>query len=179
MIVTAFDTETTGLPRSRLSPLEKQPEITELYACHFDDESGKVVDEFDSLFKTRKSIPPETVKINGIDDEMVKDCKPFSNHCEKVIKFLNHGERVTGHNIRFDIDMVGFEVQRCAYKGIIFPQKRLCTIEQTMHLRGKRLKLGILHELLFGETFEDAHRAKADVQAQVRCYMELKKRGVI
>lgn len=179
MIVLAFDTETTGFPKSKLVPLDRQPEITELYACKFDDSDGKVIDEFDSLFKTKNSIPPETVKINGIDDAMVKDEKPFSYYVKEVFDFLGAGDIVTGHNVKFDITMIGLEMQRCKIMERLFPQKKICTIEQTMHLRGKRLNLGALHELLFGEKFDDAHRAKADVMAQVRCYMELKKRGVI
>lgn len=179
MIVTAFDTETTGLPRSRLSPLEKQPEVTELYACHFNDENGEIIDEFDSLFKPKGVISEEITKITGIDVEMVKDAPAFADKHEAILKFLNHGDIVTAHNLRFDMTIVGFEMERCGITKGLFPQKKICTVEQTMHLRGKRLKLSGLHKLLFDEEFEGAHRAKVDVTAQVRCYMELKKRGVI
>jgi DNA polymerase-3 subunit alpha len=41
------------------------------------------------------------------------------------------------------------------------------------------MKLADLHEFLFGEGFEDAHRAKSDVMATVRCFIELCKRGDI
>jgi DNA polymerase III epsilon subunit-like protein len=36
-----------------------------------------------------------------------------------------------------------------------------------------------LHILLFGDTFESAHSALADVRACAKCFFELKRRGVI
>jgi DNA polymerase-3 subunit alpha len=55
----------------------------------------------------------------------------------------------------------------------------ICTVEETEHLKGHRLKLSDLYELLFGEKFANAHDAKADVEALAKCYFELVKRGEI
>jgi len=84
----------------------------------------------------------------------------------------------TAHNLAYDMEMLEFEFKRLndTLKGL-WNKPLICTVEQTVHLRGIRLSLSALHEYLFNEKFEGAHRAKADVQAQVRCFMELKKRG--
>ena len=40
-------------------------------------------------------------------------------------------------------------------------------------------KLSELHMKLFGEYFEEAHDAAADINATVKCFWELKRRGVM
>ncbi len=48
-----------------------------------------------------------------------------------------------------------------------------------MHMKGHRLKMMQLYELLFGEQFADAHRARNDVQALRRLAVELYRREMI
>jgi hypothetical protein len=57
--------------------------------------------------------------------------------------------------------------------------RRICTVEQTQHIKGFRLNLSGLHEFLFGEKFSGAHRAKVDVAALVRCSSEMFKREML
>ena len=64
-------------------------------------------------------------------------------------------------------------------KKFCFPKRHICTVEASYHYNNKRMKLQDLHEFLFGEGFTDAHRAKSDVMATVRCFIELVKRGDI
>ena len=40
-------------------------------------------------------------------------------------------------------------------------------------------KLEELHFKLFGESFEGAHDALADIRATMRCYYEMEKRGLV
>jgi hypothetical protein len=53
----------------------------------------------------------------------------------------------------------------------------VCTVEQSIHYKGHRMNLGDLHEHLLGVRFSGAHRAKEDVDALVRCCVEMRKRG--
>jgi DNA polymerase III alpha subunit (gram-positive type) len=82
---------------------------------------------------------------------------------------------VIAHNASFDQEAINIEANRLG-RIIKWPTCR-CSVEQTIHLKGKRLTLGALHEHLFGARFDDAHRARADVMALVRCCCELHKRG--
>lgn len=178
MIGLAFDTETTGLIYNATIPINKRPEIIEFYGCLFDDKTGKIVKELDLLIKPtiNKTISDEITGITGIDNDMVSDKPQFFTIADDIKKFIQKAEFVTAHNLAYDMEMIDFEMDRLS-DSVYWPANRICTVEQTVHLRGIRLSLSALHEYLFGEKFEGAHRAKVDVQAQVKCFMELKKRG--
>ena len=77
----------------------------------------------------------------------------------------------------FDQEMIDIEAERLGQ--ILRWQRLVCTVEQTVHLRGHRLSLSLLHQHLFDEPFAGAHRAKVDVAALIRCSVELHKRRVI
>lgn len=75
--------------------------------------------------------------------------------------------------------MIDFEMKRLVTE-LAWPERLVCTVEATEHLKGHRLSLTKLYEHLFpGENFPGAHRAKADVQALVRCYVEMFKQGLV
>lgn len=179
MKIVAFDTETTGLIDNRTMKNDKLPEIIELYACRFDDKTGKIDKELDLLIRPTiaKELSEETLRVTGITDELLTGKKQFKDHADEIIRFFNQCEAITGHNLSYDTELVEIEMQRCRVMPTIKWQRLICTVEQTVHMRGIRLSLTALHEYLFGEPFSGAHRAKTDVQAQVRCFLELKKRG--
>lgn len=177
MIVVAFDTETTGLVDNHTIKLDKQPEIIELYACAFDDHNGKVLRDLDLLLKPSRPIADDITAITGITNAMVADQPPFKHYSYDLMLFLEDGNSITGHNLSYDMEMVELEMERLKCDAKVKWPPGICTVEQTVHLLGIRLSLSALHDYLFGEKFTGAHRAKQDVKAQMRCYMELKKRG--
>lgn len=177
MIVTAFDTETTDLIRSMLMPLDKQPYMTEFYACRFDLETGEITDELDTLIKVPVPLTEKVTKITGITDEMLKDAPQLEEVGEKILTFLRDSERVFAHNAKFDKGIVDIAMMRLQ-RSLPWP-KITCTVEQTMGIKGRRLTMTKLHEYLFGEPFEGAHRAKVDVAALKRCIVELNKRQML
>lgn len=178
MFIAAFDTETTGLIDNHTVKLDKQPEIIEFYGCIFNDKDGKIKHEYNTFIKPKVPITDLITKITGITNAMVKDAREYYYVVRHIMNLLNDAPVLTGHNLSFDIEMVDIENERCKMPQLK-TNKKICTVEQTVHLRGIRLSLSNLHQYLFNEPFEGAHRAKVDVHAQVRCYMELKKRGEI
>jgi DNA polymerase-3 subunit alpha len=178
-----FDTETSGLVENRTLRLERQPYITEFYACDVDLATGVISREHDTLIKpvdakgNQVKLEPKITKITGITDEMLADQQPFSYHAEKIRAFLERTDLVIAHNLSFDKDMVEIEFDRLEQK-IVWP-RGLCTVEQTVGMKGFRLSLSLLHQELFGEPFAGSHRAKADVAALTRCCVELRKREMI
>lgn len=172
-----FDTETTGLIENVTVKDEKLPEIIDFYGGLFDVDTGKIVDEVDILIKPTiaKKLPEETVDITGIDDNMLKSKKQFSAYAPLIKRMIEHAPIVIAHNAAYDKEMLDLEFNRLDQK-IKWPRV-LCTVEQTMHLKGYRLNLTALHEHLFGEGFPEAHRARTDVTAMIRCIVELVKRG--
>ena len=116
MIVTVFDTETTGLLSSGLLDLDKQPEIIELMAVKLNLDTKETIEEYEFLVKPSKPISHEITEITGITNEMVEHENPFSYYPLIVKDALENTEAVIAHNLSFDKEMIDIEMQRCNYK---------------------------------------------------------------
>lgn len=174
-ITLLFDCETSGLTKPSVAPLEKQPHIIELCALLLDGD--KEVSCQTWFFKPPQPISKEITAITGITNAMLEDAPAFADMHDEVLKAFTSADEFVAHNLSFDKRMIDSEFARC---GTIMHWKRLiCTVEQTENLKGFRLSLGALHEMLFGEKMENAHRAENDVRAMARCFLELRKRGEI
>jgi len=170
-----FDTETTGLIENTLIREQHQPRVIEFFG-HIVDADGEVLEELEFFCNPGIPIQPIITRITGINNDTVKDAGPFSDHADGVIKLIESADSILAHNLSFDWYITNFEFERCERKAE-WPLIRICTVEETEWFKGHRLKLQDLHEHLFGEVFEDAHRARNDVNALTRCFNELRKRG--
>lgn len=178
MKVVIFDTETNGLIENHTIKLNKQPEVIEFYGCVVDlAKKGKILSEFDTLVRPHRPLDDEPKKITGLTDEILATAPYFESVANRVELILQSAPVVIAHNLSFDVEMIELEMERL-HRKIAWPRK-LCTVEQTIHLKGFRLSQSNLHEFLFGEGFEGAHRAKADVHALVRICVELFKMEII
>jgi DNA polymerase III alpha subunit (gram-positive type) len=171
MIALILDTETTGLIDNLVKRNERQPEIMEIYMCLADLRDGTIKSEYESLVKPTKGVPKAITDITGISNETVKDAPPFGFVADRVQAMIEAAPVVIAHNATFDHDMIDIEFSRLN-KQIKWP-KLICTTEQTIFLTGQRMTMSALHTHLFGEPFEGAHRAKQDVEALLRCCVEL------
>lgn len=169
-----FDTETTGLIENRTLRLDRQPHVTEFYGCDLDLDTGVVRREVQRLCKVPVKLEAKIVKITGITNEMLENESPFD---PEIIDFIESGEMVIAHNLSFDKDMIDIEAERLNRK-VIWPVG-VCTVEQTIGMKGHRLSLSLLHKELFGEEFAGSHRARVDVEALSRCCVELRRREMI
>ncbi len=181
MKIAFVDTETTDLTGPEILPLDKQPHCYEYYSslCEWDSCEFKLdqISEIDVLMKPPIPIPDISSKITGIKDEDVAGCKPFSFYAADIRDQLSEADIFVAHNASFDMEIISHEFKRL---GLEVPAVGvMCTVEQTEWLKGYRLRLGDLHSELFGEAFEGSHRAKVDVDAMKRCFVELAKRGII
>lgn len=172
-----FDTETTGLVKNRTLPLDKQPEIIEWYSCLADLRTGRMTRTTEWLIKPTRPISDEITRITTITNAMVNNMSPMKIVGKRFIAEVEKADVVIGHNVRFDMDMLEIEAERYGWK-VKWPRV-ICTIEQTIHLKGFRLNLNALHTHLFGEAFAGAHRAGEDVKALVRCCVELHNKGLL
>ena len=176
MKVAIFDTETTDLISNSALKLDKQPHIVEFSGKVIDDETGEILAEIDFLCDPGIPMPAESSKITGLKTEDLKGLPSFASRIKEVQDFLDKAEAIVAHNLSYDHAITDFEAKRAGVE-LKWPSVKICTVESTEHLKGFRLNLSSLHELLFGVQFEGSHRAKADVDALVRCYLELKKQG--
>lgn len=170
-----FDTETTGLIDNLTIAIDKLPEIIEFYGCYADLGNGQIESELNLLIKPSKSISAEVTGITGIDDEMVREAPAFGQVADEILMYIQNAPLVIAHNLSYDKDVVNTEFKRLG-QCVNWPPV-LCTVEQTIHIKGFRLSLSALHETLFNEPFSGAHRAKVDVKALLRCCVRLYEMG--
>lgn len=177
MIVSVFDTETTGLLQSGLMSIDKQPFVIEFCAIKVDLEAKETKEIYDFLIKAPIQVTEEITGITGITNDMLENEKPFYDYIEKVKDALENCDAVIAHNLSFDKEIIDIEMRR---HGLEMKWPRLiCSVEQSMPLKGYRLSLSDLHEELTGSKFEGAHRAKNDVDALVRCVYIMKEQEYI
>lgn len=158
-----FDTETTGLPKSR-KPFDEAgpgnwPHIVSISWVIYDA-------EHDCIEKQRRyiinpmgwDIPEEVVRIHGIDNWKAK----VQGHPLKDVLFEFMAESVqvlVAHNMEFDYNVVcsavKYDLDMEFFKG--FPQTRYCTMElsrdicnlKTLFGKPKAPKLSELYEHVF------------------------------
>jgi DNA polymerase III subunit alpha, Gram-positive type len=177
------DLETTGLLVPDANDLRNQPYITEMYFVKLDfneDGSFKFIDEIETLVKPPIPISEEITQITGITNEMLYDKPSFPAIHNRLTSFFLGEEFFIAHNVAFEIGVIRCELARMGMETRFpWPPNQICTVERSLPIHNKRLSLGKLHEYLTGSPHENAHRARADVEALVRCYSGLMELGLV
>lgn len=176
MNIVIFDTETTGLLKPVNSDLAMQPKIIEFYGVRINEEF-EILEEVNELISPEEEVSREITRITGITNDMVKDKGSFETVADKISGLFEDCDIAVAHNIAFDNGMLDVDYKRL---GLERPKAKidLCTVEETMGIAGFRLSLTNLHWRLFQQQF-NAHRAKDDVFALVRCFHKLTEDKVI
>ena len=185
-----FDTETTGLPKRWNAPLsdsENWPRCIQI-AWQVHDERGGLVSHEDYLITPEGfTVPFDAEQIHGISTELALDQgRPLEEVLNLFSQALSQVNYVGGHNVSFDLNIMGAEYLRIGDHNPLENVQVIdtCT-EETATLckipggRGGKFKLPTLTELyvhLFGTGFGEAHNATADVEATTRCFLELLRR---
>lgn len=180
MMVLALDTETSGLVKNGSIDIDKQPEVLEFFGCLVDLKSGKLKRSYETLVKPAAYPMSDAVIAETktrLTNEMLLEAPSFKDVASNIKSLIEKAPMVIAHNASFDQEMLDIEFKRLG-QTIQWP-RLVCTVEQSCHLKGYRLSLTNLHIELFGEPFPEAHRAKADVMALVRCAKEMFKRGLL
>ncbi len=186
-----LDTETTGLPKSATDPIEKWPRIVQLAWSLYDNDGTCESRNSFIIYPTDFSIPMDSARIHGITTERAKS-EGVSLY--KVLPQFNadveKAETVVAHNLDFDLPIVTTEFLRCSLETGLAEKQKFCTMKTPQVVSwcklpsksGRGYKWPTLNELhlrLFETEFVDCHDAGDDVEACVRCYFELQKRGII
>ncbi len=159
-----FDVETTGL-----SP-QQGDRIIEIAAMKI--RSGQVVDKFHSLVNPQRSIPAEASRVNNITEDMIADAPTSREVLPRMIDFIA-GACVAGHNARFDVGFLSFELAAMGRK-----LKDDTPVIDTLKMAKELLpylssyKLAYLARSL-GVTVTETHRALADVALTVAVFNRL------
>ena len=186
-----FDTETTGLPQNYNAPVSDSnnwPRLVQL-AWQMHDDMGRLIEVKNFIVKPEGfTIPYSAEKVHGISTEKAeKEGHPLSFVLNEFSQSVKHAKFLVGHNIVFDINIVGAEYYRAGLDGGFMQVPFLDTKEESTNFcalpggKGGKYKwptLSELHYKLFNEYFEEAHNASADVVATARCFLELVRVGV-
>lgn len=177
-----FDTETTGFPpKARLVQI----------AWQVWDNNKQISKKNYIIYPDGFTIPAEVAKIHGITTEIAiakgEDLQKVMNEFDEAI---NSADKIVAHNYKFDSQIVMGEYKRLSMLTVFSQIPFIDTMkESTNYLKlpkknnrypgYKYPKLEELHEFLFNEKFDNAHSADADVDATVRCFLELINRKII
>jgi len=188
-----FDTETTGLPRNYNAPLsdsDNWPRVVQI-AWQLHDVKGNLISANSIIVKpVGFTIPFNAAQVHGITTERAlaegHDLQAVMNEFVEAVKQTKY---LCGHNIEFDLSIVGAEFIRLgmsdffAGKPVIDTKNdevtEFCAIPGGRGGKFKWPKLEELYTKLFNEGFEAAHNAAFDVQATTKAFFELLKRGIL
>jgi DNA polymerase-3 subunit alpha len=188
-----YDTETTGLPRDWKAPLtdsDNWPRLVQLaWQLHAAD--GSLIARGNRIIRPDGfTIPFTSAKIHGITTARAEaDGIPLAEALAEFDADLARASYVMGHNIEFDVNIVGAEYHRLQQpmekltdKPVIDSKNEATDYCAIPGGRGGQYKwptLTELHQKLFGEGFGEAHDAAYDVDATAKCFFELCRLRVI
>ena len=184
-----FDTETAGLPRDYNAPshvIKNWPRLVQL-SWIITDEDCNVLSENDYIiYPDGFTIPEDAVRFHGITTEIAKEKgKPIKEVIDMFMEDFNAATTIVGHNIDFDKKIINAELIRLGQNDIMNSKEALCTMKGSVDYckipssHGyKWPKLQELHKKLFGCEFEDAHNSMSDVKATLKCFKEMKEKGL-
>lgn len=139
MRVLVFDTETTGLPKTKiLSPdtLDKWPHIVQLSYIVYDLSLNEIIETKDYIIKVPENIiiSDEVSNIHGITNEIsLNTGVSIDKVLTELCCFIREVDCIVGHNISFDINMIKVELLRNIYNNKLKPQS-LKNCKYDLHL---------------------------------------------
>ena len=185
-----FDTETTGLPANYRAPatdFDNWPRLVQV-AWLLADDKGTEVESARYLIKPQGfTIPAEVTAIHGITTAMaLQSGVDLKIVLAAMAPTIAKASVLVAHNMKFDEMILGAEFLRVGYPNMVEAKDRLCMMKAATaycQLPGpcgyKWPNLQELHTKLFGKGFKGAHDALVDVRACWRCYVELRRLGVV
>jgi DNA polymerase III subunit alpha len=187
-----FDTETTGLPKNYNAPFsdtDNWPRMVQI-AWQLHDSLGSLLEAKNYIVKPEGyTIPYNAEQIHGISTSMAQEKgESLAFVLEELNTVLKQTKFLAGHNIIFDINIVGAEFFRksiatglttTAYIDTKDESTNYCAIPGGKGGKFKWPTLTELHKKLFNKGFDEAHNAAADVEATSRCFLELIRLEVI
>ncbi|MCW5912798.1 MAG: 3'-5' exonuclease, partial [Cyclobacteriaceae bacterium] len=111
-----FDTETTGIPHNKTAPLtdlDNWPRLVQL-AWQLHDHTGKLLSRNNSIIKPDGfDIPFKAEQVHGISTQRaLEEGRDLEAVLAEFRKDLEQTRLLIGHNIEFDINIIGAEFIR-------------------------------------------------------------------
>lgn len=180
------DTETTGLPLDYNAPITNSynwPRMVQICWLEYDI-NGNEISSNDYIIKPDGyQIPLSSTRIHSITQSSAlstgHDLKTVLTNLSDSIQ---NAQVLVGHNIEFDLNVIGAELYRMNINNSLSSKKKFCTMKSTKEFcaisNSYGYKFPTLQELyykIFKNPFTGAHNALADINATAKCFWELKK----
>ena len=188
MRILFFDTETTGVPanyKASYTDVNNWPRLVQLGYIVYDN-GIEIISEECIIKPEGFVIPEQASKIHGITQEMAEKGISLSAALYNFNKELESAELLIGHNISFDLSILGCEYFRLTQANPLVGKSTYCTMLKSadlLKLPGRSWykwpKLKELYQFLFNEPLAQTHTALDDIRQTAKCYFELQKRGVL
>src|SRR5215207_7983574 len=159
-----FDTETTGIPHNKTAPiadLDNWPRVVQL-AWQLHDAKGKLISQHSYIIKPDGfDIPYKAEQVHGISTKRaLAEGHDFKTVLDIFTGDLKRTSLLVGHNIEFDISILGAELLRHQFTIEEFlklekvdtgiASTEFCQMTGGIGGRLKMPRLVELHEKLFG-----------------------------
>ena len=138
MKILVFDTETTGLPKTKFispSTLDQWPYIVQFSFIIYDSSLNDIVESKDDIIKLPENvlIPEESTKIHNITNELSQKSGLQINEILNVFfDHLRNVDRLVGHNIEFDLNINKVEISRIINANQV-TQEQLKSYKYNLH----------------------------------------------
>ena len=190
-----FDTETNGLPANYklgVTATANWPRLIQL-GWIISDESGNVLKRKSQLIYPQSfTIDADVTRLTGITTAAAqRNGIALSDVLSEFMADVESASLLVGHNVDFDMHIVGCELYRMGMNYSTFINKpsvctmvrstNFCAIPSTSRYYSgyKFPSLTELYTKLFGHAFSGAHDALSDITATKDCYFELRRRGIV
>ena len=162
-----FDIESTGLS----IPVNSIIELSFVKVFPGGEERIKTwkIKPWDYERQCQRPIEPEASKVNGVTDDMVKDCPTFYELAEEIASWLKDSDLAGFNSLKFDLPMLAEEFERVALAGkrldVDLHEPRMVDVQNIFHIMEPRNLKAAYRFYCGGDDFENAHTAEADTIA--------------
>jgi DNA polymerase III epsilon subunit-like protein len=139
MRILVFDTETTGLPKSKImnpDTLNLWPHTVQFSYVIYDTNLNDIVVSSDKIVKLKDGItmPEDSIKIHGITNEISqKNGINIETIINEFFSHLRNVDLLVGHNVSFDINMIKVELLRLIYEAKFISENEVKECKYNLH----------------------------------------------
>lgn len=190
------DTETAGFPNDSLpDDHPAQPPLVQLGLLLIDEDNGAEWATYEAIVRPNGyEIPISASKVHGVTTKVANLVGiPLSCVVPTYVHLRSRARMVVAHNAKFDLAIMRQAIARNGKPVTLQgPNDAFCTMEASTDIcampptesmkkwnRGGKFKpprLMEVYKFFFGEEFDGAHSALADVRACARVFFELRRR---
>ncbi len=185
----ALDFESTGLFK-QTDDFHQQPGIVEIGAVSVEHDHDKWLeaDALSKLIDPECHYEEEAQKVSGLTPEDLIGAPNLRTAFAEFAEFFCGADTLITYNgAYFDIPLLQYNLKKYGLETRFpWPWKQIDVMlvatdvmNMPSKMGNKYPKLTELHEYLFGEGYDNAHRAVQDAQATMNCAMKLVEQGHI